>query len=548
MRKLRVIFVAGVLLALAGPRAHAQATLEEMISVQDDGSAVIAEHLQLPGEMVAPVRWRLPIESATPTGVRRRLFVDVLEVTDEQNNPLSFLRGDRAAYLEIIVPRQPLAYHTIRISYNVRNAVHFSSDHDELFWRAGDTWDVPISELTAHASVPAAAVGQFNARLFPGSVPPTVEGRFASWTTAVTKKSVPVVDVVLPSGILQPPSPFTRAGWFLQANPIVLFPLLVFAAMLGLRQWALRKEEIVVARYEPPADLTPIEVGYLVDNNIAPRDVAATLLDLARRGYIRIEEGKPDEGVAYAGQDFILRLLKPAGEWGGLKSYEDIMMFHTFYGGQWTKLSSLSLRFYPVVAMMERQVRLELQEKGLCSDPRRGQAVRILAVVVVSLLFGLGQAAGWFTVAQSALLGIACIAAAVLMVWWFTRDLPFRTGAGARTFAEVRGFQDFMNTVEADRMERMTPDLFERYLPYAVALGVEHHWGAAFSTIATGPPLWFAGDELGALPDFMRSLGWFSQCAHQLALRVPRGILRAAPRLPVPHGNPAVEAKAPGTQ
>ena len=527
----------GFLLLL--PTVRAQNQLEETISIQDDGSAVIAEHLQLPGPMTQPARWRLATQTETAEGVRRKLFVDVLEVSDEDSTPLKFLRSDRPEYVQVIVPRQPLARSTVKITYNVRNAVRFLSEQDELFWRVAGTWNVPISSVVVHASVPDAAIGQFHARLYSGddSTPATIDGRFANWTAAVTPPNFPAVDLVLPSGILRPPSPFVRVGWFLAANPIILFPLLVLLAMVGLRRWAARQEQVAVApRYEPPADLTPLEAGYLVDNRVDPRDVAATLLDLARRGFIRLEECKPDEGVPYAGQDFRLRLLKPMGQWAGAKSYEDIMLFHTFYGGQWTKLSSLSLRFYSVVPMMERQVRYELQEKGLYSDPRRAQAVRILAVVLVSLLFGLGQAAGWFAVTQYNLLGFACIAAAIFMVWWFTRALPFRTGAGARVFAELRGFEDFLNCVEADRMERLTPDLFERFLPYAVALGVEHHWGNAFSTISSGPPLWFAADEPGAIPDFMRRIGMFSLATNRAVLRVPRGASAASapPRLPTP--------------
>ncbi|HEU5451003.1 MAG TPA: DUF2207 domain-containing protein [Terriglobales bacterium] len=535
----RAILAAGALLIFLGPSLRAQNLVEETISIQDDGSAVIAEHLQLPGPMTQPVRWRLATQAETPEGVRRKLFVDVLEVSDEDSAPLKFWQSDRPEYVQVIVPAQPVARATIKITYNVRNAVRFRSEHDELFWRVGGTWNVPVSSVVVHATVPEAVIGQFNARLYSGddSTPATIAGRFANWTAAVTPPAFPAVDVVLPSGILQPPSPFVRVGWFLRANPIVLFPLLVLLAMLGLRQWAARQEQIAVApRYEPPADLTPIETGYLVDNRVDPRDVAATLLDLARRGFIRLEECKPDEGVPYAGQDFRLRLLKPMGQWAGAKSYEDIMLFHTFYGGQWTKLSSLSLRFYSVVPMMERQVRYELQEKGLYSDPRRAQALRILAVVIVSLLFGLGQGAGWFAVTQYTLLGFACIAAAVLMVWWFTRDLPFRTGEGARVYAELRGFEDFLNCVEADRMERLTPELFERFLPYAVALGVEHHWGDAFSTISSGPPLWFAEQEQGAVPDFMRRIGMFSLATNHALVKVPRGASAAAalPRMPAP--------------
>ena len=48
-----------------------------------------------------------------------------------------------------------------------------------------------------------------------------------------------------------------------------------------------------------------------------------------------------------------------------------------------------------------------------------------------------------------------------------------------------------MNRVDADRLKRMPPDTFEKYLPYAMALGVEHHWAQAFAGIIQNPPNWY---------------------------------------------------------
>ena len=85
-------------------------------------------------------------------------------------------------------------------------------------------------------------------------------------------------------------------------------------------------------------------------------------------------------------------------------------------------------------------------------------------------------------------------------------------------FAQLRGFQEFMNSVEADRMQRITPDLFDQYLPYAVALGVEHHWSAAFSTVSAGPPLWWDPGKSGGVLDFVHMVASFS---HSRPSRAP---------------------------
>jgi len=64
---------------------------------------------------------------------------------------------------------------------------------------------------------------------------------------------------------------------------------------------------------------------------------------------------------------------------------------------------------------------------------------------------------------------------------------------GVRTRVQIVGFQEFMNRVDADRLKRMPPDTFEKYLPYAMALGVEHRWAKAFQGIVQNPPTWYEG-------------------------------------------------------
>jgi uncharacterized membrane protein len=75
---------------------------------------------------------------------------------------------------------------------------------------------------------------------------------------------------------------------------------------------------------------------------------------------------------------------------------------------------------------------------------------------------------------------------------WF---MPAHTEQGTRALEGVLGFEDFLNHVESDRFNRMikTPQMFEKFLPYAMALGVEKNWSKAFQGIMTQPPDWYRG-------------------------------------------------------
>ena len=82
---------------------------------------------------------------------------------------------------------------------------------------------------------------------------------------------------------------------------------------------------------------------------------------------------------------------------------------------------------------------------------------------------------------------------------WF---MPAHTEQGTRALEKVLGFEDFLVHVESDRFNRMikTPEMFEKFLPFAMALGVEKNWSKAFQGILTQPPSWYRGSSFG--PNF----------------------------------------------
>ena len=73
--------------------------------------------------------------------------------------------------------------------------------------------------------------------------------------------------------------------------------------------------------------------------------------------------------------------------------------------------------------------------------------------------------------------------------------MPARTVPGARALERVLGFEEFLRRVEGDRLERVvkTPEMFERFLPFAMAFGVERKWAKAFQGIYREPPDWYVG-------------------------------------------------------
>jgi uncharacterized membrane protein len=77
------------------------------------------------------------------------------------------------------------------------------------------------------------------------------------------------------------------------------------------------------------------------------------------------------------------------------------------------------------------------------------------------------------------------------------------TKLGAQTASELDGFKMYLETAEENRLNLLTPpertpELFEKLLPYAIALGVENKWGKKFTNVlkkANYNPDWYDGDK-----------------------------------------------------
>jgi hypothetical protein len=323
------------------------------------------------------------------------------------------------------------------------------------------------------------------------------------------------IEVIVPSGVFHRPGWLSSALWFVESNPVVLMPVVVFLVMLWIRRLKGRLPPTsLVTEYEPPPGLTPAEAGALLTDRVEPRDITATLVDLAVRGYVKLQEDD-SEGQ----RDYIIRLLKPREQWQGLTSYEIDMLFNTFYGGQWTKLSSLKLRFVVAVASMRAGILNALIDKGMYRvDPISAHTYRVAVMVLMGVALLALQAEGWISLFDAGWLALALLAISAVIVYVMGGNLTAKSLKGMRACAAVEGFREFIERVDADRLQRASPKQVERCLPYAMALGVEHQWAQQFVGITEEWPDWLtvAGGESSDLSLWTRSLGGMVQQAESV--------------------------------
>jgi uncharacterized membrane protein YgcG len=225
-----------------------------------------------------------------------------------------------------------------------------------------------------------------------------------------------------------------------------------------------------------------------------------------------------DKGLVFNHKDYVLHLLQKRQDWRGLAPHERVMLENIFVGDTpEVHLSNLKNRFYTAVPVIRQDIMSALKSKGIYMlDPESANGYSIGAAFGILMIFAALQ---FFHVADflsSVPLLIGCVLISALIWWLFARVMTAKTTKGARTQIAVLGFQEFMNRVDADRLKIMPPDTFEKFLPYAMALGVEHHWAQAFTGIVKDPPSWYAAPG-GYVPGMGFNPILFSSAMHGMA-------------------------------
>jgi uncharacterized membrane protein len=310
------------------------------------------------------------------------------------------------------------------------------------------------------------------------------------------------VAVAFDKGFVHEPTAFDKLSLFLRSNWPLGLPFITFAIMFYL--WWTRGRDPrlrpIAAQYEPPDQLTPGEAGTLVDNSADMRDITSSIVDLAVRGYMVIEEHQKDRMLGLVhDKDYNFVLKKERSEWGTLKPHEQVLLngfFTMGTVGESVSMSNLENRFYKNLPDIKSRIFESLVTHGYYR--RRPDSVRA-SYIGIGVVIGLLSIWGGTGIASSMGMAplpfiIAGVLSAVIICGfgWF---MPAHTEQGARALEGVLGFEDFLNHVESDRFNRTikTPQMFEKFLPFAMALGVEKNWSKAFQGIMTQPPDWYRG-------------------------------------------------------
>lgn len=245
---------------------------------------------------------------------------------------------------------------------------------------------------------------------------------------------------------------------------------------------------------EPPSDMPPALAGTLIDEKADVKEVLSTIVDLARRGYLRMEElGKKDDS-GYSNSDFLYVREKTPDD--ALLPYEVLVFKELFGTKDERKLSKLKNRFYKYIPNIVKLIYKELTDQGyFVQNPKMVRGRWTAIAIGIGVLLGIFSCISMplfnaFTdVGFLLFVGPGIFAIGLLIMAQF---MPRKTQLGADEAAKWKAFKTYLaNIKQYVDLEKAT-ELFERYLPYAIAFGIDKDFLHTWEQVQNMPvPAWY---------------------------------------------------------
>jgi uncharacterized membrane protein YgcG len=414
--------------------------------------------------------------------------------------------------------------HVYVITYVLDHALNGFEDHDELFWDAiGTGWSVPIEQVSVTVTAPDAVTRVDCFTGWEGATDPCPVSTINDGKAVFAAEDLDPNDgftivAALPKGAVPEPKPQLRdrnpirrafkpswtagmgaaaatiavgaAIWYLLAHRGRDERFTGSAVDAAFGNTSGESERVGVferaggpVEFVPPEGIRPGEVGTLLDERANPIDVSASIVDLAVRGYLRIDETEPP-GTFRKGDYKLTKLREPGPE---LRRFESVLLTGLFKSGDEVELSELKYKFAPRLKQVQDALYDDVVAKGWFR--RRPDADRSHVALLGLLLAGIGVGVTFLLAKNTsyALAGLPLILGGLLLVV-FQGRAPARAPAGRAMYTRVLGFREIFEAGEIDRSRfAEQQNIFSEYLPYAIVYGLVGKWAKAFEDLALDP-------------------------------------------------------------
>lgn len=439
----------------------------------------------------AKYRLRLSVEPSTLNGgpVEQQVTKEGSNIRIRLGTPGEYLSGRR----------------TYTITYTTNRAINdfLEDDERELYWNVtGNGWEVPIEQASFTLVGPTEATKTicFTGRF--GSTAEECEIVSEDVTMRVTANERLEPGEGLTIAVRYPADAIAELPWWqvwldlLIDNVWLFMPIVIFFLMYGI-WYRFGKEPAgrgtVIAHYEEPHGLPPAVLAALLDQGVSQKAVTATLLDLARRGYMKIKVVGDPASKGWFSKKATYHFVRLKEAETGMLAFEKTLLNGLFDGEDEVSLEDKTDgSFWTSITSARHQIFTYMKSQGYFRQhPQAIRAGWMTGGMIFGMLFAwFGVALGWLFSVASVLSGLIIIAFGWLM--------PQKTKKGAVLAEEAEGFKLFLSVTERDRLNftdapERKPEQFARFLPAAVAFGVEEKWGKQFEGMMVQPPSYVEG-------------------------------------------------------
>lgn len=528
LRQLALLLAFGGAILFATPTLAQAEVIREFSSsydIQTDGTVLVEEVIvyDFEGESKHGIYRTLETghpQSATKKFHERYIDIEVVGVTlDGQQVPYE-VTGETEVTIKIGDPDVFVTGEKeYTISYVLSGALSYGTEGAEFYYDVtGNGWGVPIGQVVAVVTGANPEVLKERSYCY--------EGRVGS-VEMCAEKNVTATATTFRSGFLEPYEGLTIAqqidesrvaqlvverstlGWLLWVVTLLW--------SLGFLVWCLRfryRHKIsqpVIAQYEPYAGLLPMYTGVLFDNKLDPRDITAGIVYLAEQGFITIKRTEKKVLWVFNTTEYELTLKRPLSEAPNLFLQQVLILL---FGAnpnlqQIVPLSELARRRNKNASIVRGlgEVLLEDLEKQGYIDPQQAFVLRVTGrwfFTIWGISFLTLYLVGAFENLRFPDLIMPVVFSAIATAFLAVMAMHNRRSQkGYEALNHLEGFKLFLSVTDKERFDfhnapEKSPELFMKYLPYAIALGVEEKWAKVFEDITIPNPDWYDGGNLAA--------------------------------------------------
>jgi uncharacterized membrane protein YgcG len=510
----------GLLLAIAAA-GSALAQQEEILSFDSrieigaDGTLTVTESITVraTGRAIKRGIYRdFPTVYRWPDGRRHGVGFVVLKVLRDGRSEPWFQKRQGDMQRVYIGDKKRLldpGRYSYTLTYRTDRQIGFFENHDELYWNVtGNEWKFPIRHASAAVILPAGAepietaayTGGRGARGTAWTVGPDGLGdlRFVATRRLAAGEGLTIV-VAWPKGYVTAPTVLQEMRWWISDNLHWIIAVSGFVAVLLYYLLAWRRVGrdpamgTIVPLFEPPHKVSPAQARYIMRMAYDDKALTASVVNLAVQGFLRID--RTEDGYYRLSQNKAKAGHIPAsrGERAFLECIFEEVGKVVLKNGE-SRWPWLARRFHKKTVIED------------CEDVYHTRNDRHYVIgFVASLLafapfvYAATYESGW----RAAVVVVGGGTLLVLTNMLFKRLLPAPTALGHRTRRELHGFRMYLATAEQDRLDALhrperTPALFEKYLPYAIALDVENEWGEQFRGVLAAAAIGATAAAAGA--------------------------------------------------